>query len=197
MVPARRIPRLGLAAVATAALLASGCVVAAHPAPPPRRVMAAPDAVAIAAQFARSRGLVVDYTVSARLDRFARWHVDLGGVGGRDRARVVLDGYSGRVLNARLHGPRGDFAQGAPPPPPPAGAPTAPAPPPSPPGAPPAPGSPEPAPPGVGTAPDYTPPPDAGTGPEYTPPPGAGTAPDYTPPPPGTPPPPPPPPGSQ
>ncbi|HET7825942.1 MAG TPA: hypothetical protein VFK90_11445 [Anaeromyxobacter sp.] len=168
MTTAHRIPRAALAVLALGALLASACVVAARPAPPPPpppRIMAAPDAVGIAAQFARSRGLVVEYTVAARLDRMGRWHVDLGGAGGRDRARVVLDGYSGRILHARLHGPRGEVyqepQQGAPPPPPPQGGadPNAPPPPPPAPGAPPQPGTSETPPPGAGTPPDYTPPP--------------------------------------
>lgn len=166
MTTAHRIPRAALAALALGALLASACVVAARPAappPPPPRIMAAPDAVGIAAQFARSRGLVVEYTVAARLDRMGRWHVDLGGAGGRDRARVVLDGYSGRILHARLHGPRGEVyqepQQGAPPPPQGGADPNVPPPPPPAPGAPPQPGTSETPPPGAGTPPDYTPPP--------------------------------------
>lgn len=66
------------------------------------------------------------------------------GAGGRDRAIVVLDGYSGRVLSARLRGTHGEFV---PPPPSPApGAASEPPPvmpqpsePPPPPGAPPPP----------------------------------------------------------
>jgi len=118
------------------ALLGSACVVAARPAPPPPpRIIAAPEAVAIATQLARSRGLVVDYTLAARLDRHARWHVELGGAGGRDHARVVVDGYSGAILHARLRGPRGEVVQEAPPTglPPPNGPP----PPATPPGGPP------------------------------------------------------------
>jgi hypothetical protein len=94
-------------------LLACSCVVQAPPRPPPR-VLPPAEAVAIATQFARSRGLVIDVTHDARLDRRARWHVDLGGAGGHDRAVVTLDGFSGRVLAARLQGPRGVYA--APPP---------------------------------------------------------------------------------
>ncbi len=128
-------------------LLASACVVVAHPRPPPPTVLPQPEAVAIATQFARSRGLVIDYTHSARLDRHARWHVDLGGAGGRDRALVTLDGFSGRVLGARLRGPRGELAPApAPPPPasgdaaePPAEMPPEPSAPPPPPGTPPPP----------------------------------------------------------
>jgi hypothetical protein len=151
-----------------AALLFSGCVVAARPAGP--AVMPAGQAASIAAGYARSRGLYTDYTISARLDRRARWHVELGGAGGRDYALVVLDGYSGAVLHARLRGPRGVYAptppppayeapQGPPPSPPPGGPPT------QGPGAPPSP------PPGQGNPP---PPPGQGVPP---PPPAQGQAP--------------------
>jgi hypothetical protein len=119
-------------------LLGCACVAERRPPPPPPRLLSARDAVDASAHFARSRGLVVDQTIAARLDRRARWHVDLAGAGGRDRAVVVLDGYTGRVLNARLRGPRGDVATpGAPPPPEP-----------PPPGAPPEGGAPPPPPPG-------------------------------------------------
>jgi hypothetical protein len=121
--------RLQLAALS---LLVCACVVVAHP--PPPRVMPPPQAVAIATHFARSRGLVIDYTRSAWVDGYARWHVDIGGAGGRDRAVVMVDGFSGRVLAARLSGPRGGF--------PPAPAPGASA---QPPGATPAPSTPPPA----------------------------------------------------
>jgi hypothetical protein len=144
--------------LAVLAMLASGCVVAARPyppppPPPPPRILPAQAAVDIAARFARSRGLVVDHTASAHLDRHVRWHVDLVGAGGRDRARVLLDGYSGRVLRARLRDARGEHA----PEPPEPGA--SPAPPP-PPGAPPEPGSPPPPPPeGAPPMPSGPPPP--------------------------------------
>ena len=132
------------------ALLACACMVAAHPAPPP--VMPALQAVSIGTQYARSRGLAIDYTIAARLDQRARWHVELGGRGGRDYALVVVDGYSGAILRARLRAPRPtsppEFA--APPLPPPAAPPgpppaVAPPPPPMRPGAPPPPatGTPE------------------------------------------------------
>jgi len=133
--------RLGLA---VSMLAFCACVVAVRP--PPPGVIPAHEAVAVATHFARARGIVVDFTRSARLDRFARWHVDLGGVGGRDRALVTLDGYSGRVLAARLWGPQGEFspampppAPGAPPVPAPSAEPEAAEPPSPPPGAPPPP----------------------------------------------------------
>lgn len=155
---------------AAALVLASGCVMAAHPAGPP--VMSAGQAVSIAAGYARSRGLYVDATLAARLDRRARWHVELAGAGGRDHALVVVDGYSGAVLRARLQGARGVYAPAPPPsyPAPPQQAP----PPPS--TVPPPPGGAPPPPPAAGTPPPPAPgPPSApGTpGPTPTPPPGS------------------------
>jgi hypothetical protein len=155
--------------LAAAALLACGCMVAARPAPPP--VMPAGQAVSVAAGYARSRGLLVDYTLSARLDRRARWHVELGGAGGRDHAMVVVDGYSGAILNARLRGPRGVYAPTPPPPPyqgPPQQGPPPEPPPAAPPGAPPPPAEGAPPPP-----PAQAPPPAPGApGPTPVPPPG-------------------------
>src|SRR5512142_436728 len=101
-------------------LLLGGCYVEAHPRPPPPRRLSPPEAASIATQFARSHGLIVDYTESVRGARRARWHVALTGAGGRDRALVVLDAFSGRVLHARLHGPKGEYI---PPPPQPGNAP--------------------------------------------------------------------------
>lgn len=82
-------------------LLACACMAEPRPHPPPR-VLSGPEAVAIATRYTRSRGVVVDYTNEARLDDRARWHVDLGGARGRDRALVTVDGVTGRVLTARL-----------------------------------------------------------------------------------------------
>jgi len=123
-------------------IIVCACVVEARPNPPPR-VLPAPEAVAIASQYARSRGLVVEVTQAAWLDRRTRWHVNLSGAGGRDHAAVVLDGFSGRVLAARLRGPRGEYVPPPPPgvepeavpepnaPPPPPGNPPPPPPPPA------------------------------------------------------------------
>lgn len=120
LLPQNRASRSFLAAALLVLLSVgvSACVVAARPPPPPPRIVSAPEAVAIATDFARSRGLVVDYTVAARLDRRARWHVEVGGAGGRDLARVVLDGHSGRVLHARLRASGGEVPSQLPPPPP-------------------------------------------------------------------------------
>lgn len=102
-------------------------MVVAHPHP---RLLSPQEAVNSATWFVRSRGLVVQETRYLRLDHFERWHVHLAGSGGRDRAQVILDGYSGRILSARLRGP------GAQPlPQPPGTAPEEEAPPATPPGA--------------------------------------------------------------
>jgi hypothetical protein len=133
-----RAMRVRLAAVF---LLGCACVAESRsPSPPPPRLLSVREAVDASAYFARSRGLVIDRTLAARLDRRARWHVELAGAGGRDHAVLVLDGYTGRVLSARLRGPRGDVATpGGPPPEPP-----------PPPGAPPEEGAPPPPPPSPG-----------------------------------------------
>ncbi|HTT70459.1 MAG TPA: hypothetical protein VMG32_04490 [Anaeromyxobacteraceae bacterium] len=122
-------------------LLFGGCVVAVHPGPPPPRILSGQEAVDISAHFARARGLVIDRTLSARLDPYARWHVELVGEDGRNRASVMVDGYSGRVVWARLRNPRGEVEPPQPEPPPPNAAPPGPPPtePPPPPGAPPPP----------------------------------------------------------
>jgi hypothetical protein len=146
-------------------------VAARPPPPPPPRILPAGEAVAIAAQYARSRGVVVDYTEVARLDRARRWHVDLGGAGGRDHARVVLDGWSGRILHARLRASGRELV----PQPPPGGAP----PPPMPPQA-------------GGEPPPPAPPPVQGQpGGDAAPPPGSQPPSGAPPPPPSAPPPPP------
>jgi hypothetical protein len=118
------VPRMrGLATTVAAACAFVVACAEPRPPPPPPRILSAQEAVDIGARFARSRGLVVERTLAARLDRRARWHVDLVGAGGRDRAAVVLDGYTGRVLNARLRGAGGESyapsGPGAPSPPPP------------------------------------------------------------------------------
>jgi hypothetical protein len=104
-------------------LLAAAC--ASEPRPPPPAVLPPAEAVAVATRYARSHGLVVDFTQNAWLDRRTRWHVSLSGAGNRDHAWVTLDGFSGRILNARLRGPRGEYV-----PPPPPGVPSEPPPPP-------------------------------------------------------------------
>jgi hypothetical protein len=96
------------------ALLLAGCVVAeprpppppaAPPPPPPpaarRALIGEREAVRIAANFARSRGLDVQ-RYRARLDGQERWLVELRAQGGVDRAKVLVDATDGRVLRAKL-----------------------------------------------------------------------------------------------
>jgi hypothetical protein len=120
-----------LAPLAVILALAGCVVVPAHrpppPPPPPRAAPGAPlteqQAVDLAAEHARSRGLDVRRTTRAFLDAKGRWHVDL--VGPESRADLVIDAASGRILRSRLR-------LGPPPPP----APPRPVPPGSPPGSP-------------------------------------------------------------
>jgi hypothetical protein len=74
----------------------------ARPAPPPRRTIDEREAVQIAARYVRSRGLEVE-RFKARLDPQQHWRVEVRGDRSGDRARVLVDGVSGRVLRAKLN----------------------------------------------------------------------------------------------
>ena len=102
--------------LAAAALLLSACVVhqrvpPAPPAPPPPPAAPAPPAapriideraaVRVAADFARGRGLAVE-RYQARLDKHGHWRVEVRGQRSGDRAKVLVDGYTGRVIRAKL-----------------------------------------------------------------------------------------------
>ncbi len=107
------------------ALLASGCVVhervpppppaspppppAAPPSPPPSARAPMPQgpidergAVRAASDFARGRGLIVE-RYKAKLDGHGNWRVELRSDRGHDKAKVLVDGRTGRVLRAKLH----------------------------------------------------------------------------------------------
>jgi hypothetical protein len=101
------------------ALATAGCIVVpAHtyyrsPGPPPPqpaaagpRLLSEQEAVDVAFHFARSRGLQVDRVSHAHMDRDARWHVEVRGHG-HDRAKVMVDARSGRVLRASLRDDKG------------------------------------------------------------------------------------------
>ena len=104
-------------------LALAGCIMVparplSPPPPPPPGPLTEQQAVDLAADYARSRGLQIARTTRAVLDAQGRWHVDLAGPD--SRANVLVDAGSGRVLRARLR--RG-------PPPPPSPAPALPGPP--------------------------------------------------------------------
>ncbi|HUL60893.1 MAG TPA: hypothetical protein VLU43_16555 [Anaeromyxobacteraceae bacterium] len=91
------------------ALLAagSGCIVYEtrpyRPVPPPAapatRLLGENEAVNIAFDAARQRGLQVSRVHRAFLDDSARWHVDLAG---RDRANLLIDARTGRLLKGKF-----------------------------------------------------------------------------------------------
>jgi hypothetical protein len=104
--------------LALVSLLAAGCVVHERlPDPPPDDPPPAParppapaarssllaknEAVRIAADFVRKRGLEVQ-RFRARLDGQGRWRVDLKGEGGDDRATVLVNARTGKVERARI-----------------------------------------------------------------------------------------------
>jgi hypothetical protein len=106
--------------LALAALAATGCVVYEtrpyRPMPPPSeagpppqgappaagaQLMPEQDAVNLAFETARERGLRVDRVQRAHLDGEARWHVDVRGAGG-DRALLLIDARSGKLLRGKF-----------------------------------------------------------------------------------------------
>lgn len=74
------------------------------PAPPPPApsLISEQQAVRIATDFARSRGLQVWRVREVHLDRRGRYRVVLSGDWGHDHGRVLVDGYTGQVLRAKL-----------------------------------------------------------------------------------------------
>jgi hypothetical protein len=85
-------------------LALTGCVVVpARPPPPPPRPagpISEQQAVDVAADYARARGLLIQRTTRAVLDGRTRWHIDL--TGPDSHANVLVDGLTGAVLKARL-----------------------------------------------------------------------------------------------
>ena len=95
-------------------LLASACYVGqsryhsppperqAPPPAPAKRMLTQAEAVNVATGYARSNGLQVNRVKHAHLDGAGRWHVDLRGDRGRDKAKVLVDAWTGQVIKASL-----------------------------------------------------------------------------------------------
>lgn len=81
-------------------------VVQPRPGAPAERLLSEREAIDIARSHAASRGLRVDRVTHAHLDGDARWHVELRG-GGNDRAKLMIDARSGRVLKANFKDGKG------------------------------------------------------------------------------------------
>jgi hypothetical protein len=60
------------------------------------------EAVNVAVGHARANGLSVRRVKHAHLDGAGRWHVELRGDHGHDKAKMLVDGWTGQVLRARL-----------------------------------------------------------------------------------------------
>jgi hypothetical protein len=72
------------------------------PAPAAREVLPEEEAVGVAMRYVRAQGLSASEVRRAHLDGAGRWHIELRGDRGRDKAKVLVDGWSGRVLRAKL-----------------------------------------------------------------------------------------------
>jgi hypothetical protein len=82
-------------------LALAGCATGQTYYTPPRApLLTEQQAVDVAAAWARSRGMQVERTTAAHLDGKHRWHVKLAGPG--EKAEVLVDGVSGRVLQGKL-----------------------------------------------------------------------------------------------
>ncbi len=60
------------------------------------------EAIGVATHYARAQGLSISQVKHAHLDGAGRWHIDLRGDRGRDKAKVLVDGWTGQVLRAKL-----------------------------------------------------------------------------------------------
>lgn len=60
------------------------------------------EAVGVAMGQARAHGVEVSRVKHAHLDGAGRWHVELRGDRGRDRAKVLVDAWTGQVVKAVL-----------------------------------------------------------------------------------------------
>ncbi|HZY03303.1 MAG TPA: hypothetical protein VFF02_07355 [Anaeromyxobacteraceae bacterium] len=102
------------------ALLAAACYVGPpryyqpHPAPAPpaarpapaapssKRMLTESEAVSVALGYARANGAEVSKLKHAHLDGAGRWHVELRAERGKDRAKVMVDAWTGQVVKASL-----------------------------------------------------------------------------------------------
>ena len=76
---------------------------AARPAPAPaRRMLTESEAVSVASGYARANGVEVNKLKHAHLDGAGRWHVELRGERNRDKAKVLVDAWTGQVVKASL-----------------------------------------------------------------------------------------------
>ena len=72
------------------------------PAPAARRMLSEAEAVNVAVGHARANGVEAGKVKHAHLDGAGRWHVELRGDRSRDKARVLVDAWTGQVVKATL-----------------------------------------------------------------------------------------------
>ncbi len=69
---------------------------------PARRMLTEGEAVNVATGYARANGVEVNRVKHAHLDGAGHWHVELRGDRGRDKAKVLVDAWTGQVVKASL-----------------------------------------------------------------------------------------------
>ena len=75
---------------------------APSPAPTARRMLAEAEAVNVAVGYARANGVEASKLKHAHLDGAGRWHVELRGDRSKDKAKVMVDAWTGQVVKATL-----------------------------------------------------------------------------------------------
>ena len=65
-------------------------------------MIAESEAVSAATAYARGKGFAVGRVKHVHLDGAGRWHVDLIGANSQEKARLLVDGWTGQVLKANL-----------------------------------------------------------------------------------------------
>ena len=60
------------------------------------------EAVGVATGYARANGVEASKVKHAHLDGAGRWHVELRGDHSKDKAKVLVDAWTGQVLKASL-----------------------------------------------------------------------------------------------
>lgn len=76
------------------------------PSPPPAgnapKMIGEREAVSAATSYARTHGFAVSRVKHVHLDGAGRWHVDLLGEKPKEKAGVLVDGWTGQILKANL-----------------------------------------------------------------------------------------------
>ncbi|HET9555279.1 MAG TPA: hypothetical protein VFP50_20100 [Anaeromyxobacteraceae bacterium] len=70
--------------------------------PPPARLLSEGEAADVALRYAYAQGMGRMRVHHANLDGAGRWHVDLRGDRGKDKAKLLIDARTGEVVRAKM-----------------------------------------------------------------------------------------------